>query len=124
METLRNTLTAIPALLPVNDSFVPVSSIAKLTVETDTLAVKLSSGDNVSLSGEELKTFLHGFKMAQERQVNGQQKLLTYEQIAYRYQVEVRTVKSWVKSKKLKAVKITKRCVRFDTASCDARLLD
>ena len=123
METLQNTLTTIPGLLPVNDSFIPVSSIAKLTIEQDALMVQLCSGDNVSLVGEGLKSFLLEFKAVQERQIHGEPKLLTYEQIAYRYQVEVRTIKSWVRARKLKAVKITKRCVRFDIQTCDGQIL-
>lgn len=121
METLQDTLTTIPGLLHVNGTFIAASSIAKITVEQATLVVTLCSGDNLSLAGDELRLFLLGFRAAQTRLIHGDPKLLTYEQIAHRYQVEVRTVKSWVKARKLKAIKITKRCVRFDPVSCDDR---
>ena len=49
-------------------------------------------------------------------------KMVTKEQIALRYSVAIRTVDYWMSRHIIPYVKPSARCVRFDTAACDAAL--
>ena len=48
--------------------------------------------------------------------------MVTKEQIALRYSVAIRTVDYWMSRHIIPYVKPSARCVRFDTAACDAAL--
>jgi excisionase family DNA binding protein len=46
------------------------------------------------------------------------QKLVSTKQLAEKYGVHPRTVQKWVNARIIPAIKITKRCMRFDEQEC------
>jgi hypothetical protein len=116
-------VSELPLLFSTPSGCIPLWSIARLMPKGhERIEVVLHNGDKLDLAGEGAHQLVAKLTAVSARLQLGSPKLWTTSQLAYRYQVDARTIKTWTKLKKIPVVRISERCLRYNPEACDAVL--